>query len=61
MSIRTNWFAAASASTIASDDISRTNVEIDVTGILRIAFSGTAHTGGLQASCGNGPTTLRPL
>src|SRR5262249_54533471 len=52
---------AASASTIASDDISSTNVETDVTGMLRIGFITVAHCGGLQTSCGNGPFTLRPL
>ena len=52
---------AASASTMASDDISSTNVDCDVTGMLRIAFRCVAHCGGSQASCGNGPTTLRPL
>src|SRR6185295_17709329 len=52
---------AASANTIASDDISKTNVDIDVTGILRIGLSVVAHCGGLHTSCGNGPLTLRPL
>jgi hypothetical protein len=52
---------AASASTIASDDMRRTKVDADVTGMLRIALSGVLHEGGRQASCGYGPTTLRPL
>src|SRR2546423_5726718 len=52
---------AASASTIASEDISSTNVETDVTGMLRIGFITVAHCGGLHTSCGNGPVTLRPL
>src|SRR5262245_14866921 len=52
---------AASANTIASDDISSTNVETDVIGMLRIGLSVVAHCGGLQTSCGNGPLTLRPL
>src|ERR1044072_1044008 len=52
---------AASASTMASDDISSTNVETDVTGMFRIGRSVVAHCGGLHTSCGNGPETLRPL
>src|SRR5438067_2048726 len=52
---------AARASTIASDDMRRTNVDADVTGMLRIGLSAGVHSGGLHASCGNGPTTLRPL
>src|SRR3954454_11234681 len=52
---------AASASTMASDDMSSTNVDTDVTGMLRIGCSVVAHCGGLQTSCGNGPLTLRPL
>jgi hypothetical protein len=38
-----------------------TNVDADVTGMLRIGLRFVAHAGGLHASCGNGPTTLRPL
>src|SRR5689334_10106261 len=52
---------AANASTMNKDDISSTNVDIDVTGMLRIGLSVVAHCGGLQISCGNGPLTLRPL
>src|SRR4029079_19279387 len=49
-----------------SDDISSTNVDIDVTGMLRIAFILVGHftapsTAGSQTSCGYGPLTLRPL
>src|SRR5687767_15115497 len=51
---------AASASTMASDDMSRTNVDADVIGMLRIGLNvwpvGLTHT-----SCGYGPTRLRPL
>src|SRR5919204_5113354 len=51
---------AARASTIASDDIRRTNVEVDVTGMLRIGLRRVAHVGGVHHSRGKGPTTLRP-
>ena len=36
---------AASASTIASDDMSSTNVDADVTGMFRIGLSAVAHAG----------------
>src|SRR5687768_11891101 len=52
---------AASASTIASDDISSTNVEADVTGMSRIPWYARPVTGSVHGSCGNGPTTLFPL
>ncbi len=52
---------AANASTIASDDMSSTNVEQDVTGMLRIALKCCPVAGSVQGSCGNGPWTLRPL
>src|SRR5688572_3283414 len=58
---RLRFSTAASASTIASEDISSTNVDADVTGMFRIGLSTVAHAGGLHTSCGNGPTTLRPL
>ena len=58
---RLRFSTAASASTIASDDISSTNVDADVTGMFRIGLSAVAHAGGLQATCGNGPTTFLPL
>ena len=49
-----------------SDDISSTNVDIDVTGMFKIAFILVGHltapsTAGSQTSCGYGPTILRPL
>ena len=47
---------------MASDDISSTNVEADVTGMLRIGFDHrVADRRARQVSCGNGPFTLRPL
>src|SRR5215211_7455504 len=49
---------AASASTIARDDISSTNVEIDVIGMLRIGFSTCPVEGSFHTSCGRGPTRL---
>src|SRR5687767_4199835 len=58
---RSLFSTAANASTIASDDISSTNVDTDVTGMSRMGGAAVAHCGGLQASCGNGPVTLRPL
>jgi hypothetical protein len=62
--VRFGWSfisTAASASTIASDDMRSTKVEADVTGMSRMAGNGVLHAGGRQASCGYGPTTLRPL
>src|SRR5678810_486966 len=55
---RLRFSTAASASTIISDDMSSTNVDAEVTGIFRMGLSAVAHTGGLHASCGNGPTTV---
>src|ERR1700680_612866 len=52
---------AASASTIASDDMSRTNVETDVTGMFKIGLKTWPVAGSFQTSCGNGPVRLRPL
>ena len=52
---------AASASTIASDDISSTNVENDVTGMFRIGLNTSPVIGLVHASCGYGPSGLLPL
>src|SRR6266540_3317926 len=52
---------AASASTMNSEDISSTNVDIEVTGMFRIGFRTCPVAGSVHFSCGNGPTTLRPL
>ncbi len=63
-SVVLGWSAfstAARASTMASDDMSSTKVEAEVTGMLRIGLSTVSQTGGLHTSCGNGPVTLRPL
>src|SRR5512146_232901 len=46
---------AECASTMDSDDMSRTNVDADVTGMLRIGCRP------LQTVCGHGPDTERPL
>src|SRR5579862_5215296 len=51
---------AASASTIASDDISSTNVDCDVTGMLRIGWK-TCPSAAVHTSCGRGQVTDRPL
>src|ERR1051325_11353324 len=66
---------ASSASTMKSDDISRTNVDIEVTGMFRIGFIDAAVWCAAVSpaqnpmvlvvahhhSCGKGPTRLRPL
>src|SRR5262249_16487446 len=44
-----------------SDDISSTNVETDVTGMLRIGLSGVAQSGGVDTPWGGGPAVLRAL
>ena len=62
--VRFGWSfvsTAASASTIASDDMSSTNVDADVTGMLRIGLSGVLHAGGRQASCGIRPDDAASL
>src|SRR3982750_985983 len=51
---------AECASTMASDDMSSTNVETDVTGMLRIALNTCPVAGSFHTSCGNGPTGERP-
>jgi hypothetical protein len=58
---RSRFCTAASASTIASDDMSSTNVEADVTGIFRIGLNTSPVVGLVHASCGNGPSGLLPL
>src|SRR6185437_4354715 len=52
---------AASASTMNRDDISSTNVDAEVTGMLRIGLKTWPVLGSVHVSCGNGPMTLRPL
>src|SRR3569833_1608184 len=51
---------AECASTIASDDISSTNVETDVTGMFRIALKTCPVAGSFHTSCGIGPTGNQP-
>ena len=43
-----------------SDDMSSTNVDAEVTGMFRMGLN-TWPVGEVHASCGNGPTTDRPL
>jgi hypothetical protein len=45
---------------MASDDISSTNVDAEVIGMLRIGSKTWPVDGSFQTSGGNGPTTLRP-
>ena len=52
---------AARASTMASDDISSTNVDADVTGMSRIGGNTCRVCGSVHGVDGNGPTMLRPL
>jgi hypothetical protein len=51
----------ACASTMNSDDMSSTNVDAEVTGMSRMGGNVCPVPGFVHASCGNGPTTDRPL